>query len=65
MFAVMCFKKWDGLELKPNVHFPFPIQFKDCEDGCTGFIPVFGTREDAEKYTGGRFKILEIQEASK
>ncbi len=55
-WVVFLFARWDNFELN------LPLQMAaKMPDGSVGFVPVFETREEAEKMAAGRYQVQEIR----
>ena len=50
------------MEVESNLPFKIPLlKLKWCE-GQVGALPVFATREEAEKFADGRAAVMEVEE---
>ncbi len=59
-YAVMVVARWDWLTLtERSTGQPFPCRLEDAP-GMVGFMPVFGTRVEAEAWAEGRWGVAEV-----
>ena len=58
MFAVMRLHKWSSLQA------PGGLEVRLAEKDCTGFMPVFTTREAAIECAGGEQYVREVKVAA-
>lgn len=62
LWCVLRVHGWDNFTSTSNLPFPVSITEPDDPEQPSAFLPLFSTREAAEKWAEGKYEVVEVRE---